>query len=470
MSDAAKLLPCPFCGAGAHIYENEVDYVAKWSAGCNDCNADFDACEDTPAEAAAAWNTRASLPRESELRRAVIEECAQAAMSAVGMIPMGQVDASEFCDTIQDEIVASIRALSSEGQEKKSQSSEYRWPGDNKTQSERLALHEGERGAVAEQLARDIVQYCLGNDILTQHGMKGLRDRLAIAIPSDISLIYGAMLARAGELIAKAEPGTKEGRELDILVAAVQAYEDRHYPFPPAGLNSPPAANEGEREKESQAKEPEASVGVAQGAPHEVRVGEVARTTTVVVGDTSAEGTLINRLERILEQAQDCIKGETPEDVSHEEAREDTVSKIREGIFEVIPALRSPPASGGLEAALRKLINAIKTYQFSPADSPEQSMAAADLDDAVDEARTALRFPPVSADWQPRDTIPRDGSVILCYWGPAVPGGARAIDLACWVYGQWCDADDASAHFGEPDLWKPLDWPGLPAAPDTEGR
>src|SRR6185437_5374389 len=43
--------------------------------------------------------------RES-VRQEVIEECAQAAMSAVGMIPMGQVDASEFCDAIEDEIVA----------------------------------------------------------------------------------------------------------------------------------------------------------------------------------------------------------------------------------------------------------------------------------------------------------------------------------------------------------------------------
>lgn len=43
---------------------------------------------------------------------------------------------------------------------------------------------------------------------------------------------------------------------------------------------------------ESQAKEPEASGGLCADASHAVRVGEVARTTTVVVGDTSAEGTL----------------------------------------------------------------------------------------------------------------------------------------------------------------------------------
>jgi hypothetical protein len=37
----------------------------------------------------------------------------------------------------------------------------------------------------------------------------------------------------------------------------------------------------------------------------------------------------IKELEGVLEQALDCIRGETPEDITHEEAREDTISKIR---------------------------------------------------------------------------------------------------------------------------------------------
>lgn len=37
----------------------------------------------------------------------------------------------------------------------------------------------------------------------------------------------------------------------------------------------------------------------------------------------------IKELEGALEQALDCIRGETPEDMTHEEAREDTISKIR---------------------------------------------------------------------------------------------------------------------------------------------
>ena len=37
----------------------------------------------------------------------------------------------------------------------------------------------------------------------------------------------------------------------------------------------------------------------------------------------------IRELEAVLEQALDCIRGETPEDITPEDAREDTISKIR---------------------------------------------------------------------------------------------------------------------------------------------
>lgn len=63
--------------------------------------------------------------------------------------------------------------------------------------------------------------------------------------------------------------------------------------------------------------------------------------------------------------------------------------------------------------------------------------------------------------WQPYATAPRDGTPILCYWGPSVPGGARAIDVAVWINGNWCDSDDAETHFGEPDLWQHLNWPSV---------
>jgi len=53
------LLGCPFCGGRANVYVNEVDSVTKWSVGCGDCACNMDVCEDTPADAAVEWNTRA---------------------------------------------------------------------------------------------------------------------------------------------------------------------------------------------------------------------------------------------------------------------------------------------------------------------------------------------------------------------------------------------------------------------------
>lgn len=41
---------------------------------------------------------------------------------------------------------------------------------------------------------------------------------------------------------------------------------------------------------------------------------------------------VLKQAESALEQAQDCIRGETPEDMTHEEAREDTISKIRDAL------------------------------------------------------------------------------------------------------------------------------------------
>ena len=43
---------------------------------------------------------------------------------------------------------------------------------------------------------------------------------------------YGKALARA-EALMDAKPGSSKGDELDVLVTLIEAYEDKHYPFPP---------------------------------------------------------------------------------------------------------------------------------------------------------------------------------------------------------------------------------------------
>lgn len=60
------LSPCPFCGGRANVYVNEIDFVTKWSVGCGDCDCNMDVCEDTPADAAVEWNTRAPSSAGSE--------------------------------------------------------------------------------------------------------------------------------------------------------------------------------------------------------------------------------------------------------------------------------------------------------------------------------------------------------------------------------------------------------------------
>ena len=49
---------------------------------------------------------------------------------------------------------------------------------------------------------------------------------------------------------------------------------------------------------------------------------------------------LIDELELALSQAQDCLLDETPEDCTDEEAKADTLMKIREALIHNIPALR----------------------------------------------------------------------------------------------------------------------------------
>lgn len=75
----------------------------------------------------------------------------------------------------------------------------------------------------AQMMAREIIAYVMENDILTQHGMAGLRTRLAQAIDKP-EPIYQAMLRRANELM-NAVAGTPEGAELDALIDALVAYE-----------------------------------------------------------------------------------------------------------------------------------------------------------------------------------------------------------------------------------------------------
>lgn len=53
---------------------------------------------------------------------------------------------------------------------------------------------------------------------------------------------------------------------------------------------------------------------------------------------------MLDKIYDALSQAQDCVRGETPEDVSDAEARADTISKIREAM-ELVEALSAQDAA-----------------------------------------------------------------------------------------------------------------------------
>jgi hypothetical protein len=71
----------------------------------------------------------------------------------------------------------------------------------------------------------------------------------------------------------------------------------------------------------------------------------------------------LEQIERALEQAQDCIRGETPEDVTDEEAREDTISKVREAIENVASLRAFVPADAGMGEID---INDLRQWQHDP--------------------------------------------------------------------------------------------------------
>lgn len=62
--------------------------------------------------------------------------------------------------------------------------------------------------------------------------------------------------------------------------------------------------------------------------------------------------------------------------------------------------------------------------------------------------------------WQPIDTAPKDGTLILCWWRPISAGGPGGMDVARYVEGNgWCDQDDDDRDLNTPCFWMPLPTP-----------
>ena len=83
---------------------------------------------------------------------------------------------------------------------------------------------------------------------------------------------------------------------------------------------------------------------------------------------------VIETLEAVynaLVQAQDCIRGETPEDISDEEAREDTISKVRDAM-RAIESMQSRSSAGIEDRPIRQIdLGSISRYEEHTGESFE---------------------------------------------------------------------------------------------------
>ncbi|WP_375413057.1 hypothetical protein [uncultured Bradyrhizobium sp.] len=73
---------------------------------------------------------------------------------------------------------------------------------------------------------------------------------------------------------------------------------------------------------------------------------------------------MLARIELALEQARDCIKGETPEDITPGEAEDDTFSKIREALEDVaaLRRLAAKPTDEGVREPTEAMLNAARDW------------------------------------------------------------------------------------------------------------
>jgi len=63
-----------------------------------------------------------------------------------------------------------------------------------------------------------------------------------------------------------------------------------------------------------------------------------------------------------------------------------------------------------------------------------------------------------SSEWQPIETVPKDGTEILLWYADM-----KAVNVAFWDGGQW----RIRYAEGEHDLWEPTHWMHLPAPPEN---
>jgi hypothetical protein len=112
----------------------------------------------------------------------------------------------------------------------------------------------------------------------------------------------------------------------------------------PAWVHLPADSGEDMREPSVPATEPIISDGTADQAMTKASDYMTAlNTSNINAAAPRDKFEMLDRIYEALSQAQDCVRGETPEDIPDEEARADTISKIREAM-ELVEALTAQDA------------------------------------------------------------------------------------------------------------------------------
>jgi hypothetical protein len=73
---------------------------------------------------------------------------------------------------------------------------------------------------------------------------------------------------------------------------------------------------------------------------------------------SSPDSSALQEVYDALTQAQDCIRGETPEDMTDAEAREDTIDKVRDAM-RTIEAMQ---VAGVAQSPLREALEKLRSY------------------------------------------------------------------------------------------------------------
>jgi hypothetical protein len=59
-------------------------------------------------------------------------------------------------------------------------------------------------------------------------------------------------------------------------------------------------------------------------------------------------------------------------------------------------------------------------------------------------------------EWQPIETAPKDGTVVLGYWPSEYAPTSASYGLTLFMHGGWCMSEDLDHEYSDPSFWQAL--------------